>query len=156
MFSATPITESLPAMRREYRMLRELMDPQTACDQLARSYQCELDQARWLIGTLSETRICRNCWTEYVHLRNDSRHLCDECLSEEHALQNAQYQEELRWQRLYPPKFDDEEETVGRTIIMLTVEYGMNREEALQYISDIQFDDAIIPKTIFDGENIHL
>ena len=39
---------------------------------------------------------------------------------------------------------------------MLTVEYGMNREETLQYISNIQFDDAIIPKTIFDGENIHL
>lgn len=137
-------------------MLREVMDPYAACSRLAKNYDCAVDQARFLIGTLSGMRICRTCWTDYLHLRNDSRHLCDECLSEEHMLQNARYQEELQWRQKYPPKFLDAEESVDRTIIMLTMEYGMTRDEAVQYISDIQFANAIIPKSMLEDENIVL
>jgi hypothetical protein len=133
-------------MKRDYKMLRELLDPEAACTNLARSYDCAVDLARLLISTVDEVRICASCWREYRHTRNDNRLLCDDCMAEERLLYNTYYYEESLRRRLFPPKFLDHEETVSQTIIMLTSDYGMTSDEALRYISDVQDTNQICVK----------
>ncbi|MFI5250806.1 MAG: hypothetical protein ACHQQQ_00115 [Bacteroidota bacterium] len=143
MFTSTTITGRIPTIRIEYCTLRETLDPRNACLRLARLYGVSIELARKFVSLKESMRICSECWEEYFHTRNDNRHICDTCLNEVQFLENSRKYEESLCRRFFPTKFQNEEETISRTIIMLTTDYGMSRDEALGYISEVQLANEI-------------
>ena len=154
MLSPIAIAGAIPRIRSTYRILRDKLDPQGACKNLAIEYGCSTEFARRLVSFKEPTRICKICWGEYIHTRNDRRHLCDECLAEVYILENSRKYEETVCRRLFPPRFLTGEETVANAILMLTAEFGMTREEALRYIGEVQDENAVIPAEMVDEERM--
>ena len=143
MIASISTAEVIPQMRIRYRMLRDTLDPRRACRLIADSYGCSLDFARRAISLKETMHICSTCWGEYFHARNNTRNICDECLIEEWSLENRRKRMEARRLELFPKKFIGPEETISQTMAMLTMDYGMTRDEALRYIGEAQEANAM-------------
>lgn len=140
------VSEYPEVFRKRYTVLRHAMDPLCCCRQIGIEFNVPTELVRLRISVRSEVRICRDCWSEYYHARNDNYHVCPSCRRERNLLTRSRFADQPTYEeRRRKSKFYTEEQCLHAAIRMLEQDYGMSHADAAAMVFEMKESLRIVP-----------